>query len=37
MAHVLQALMEANPDAIVLSIDGVSAFDMASRRAMLAT
>ena len=36
VAHVLQALTEANPDAIVLSIDGVSAFDMVSRRAMLA-
>ena len=35
VAHVLQALTEANPDATVLSIDGVSAFDMVSR-AMLA-
>ena len=36
MAHVVQALTEANPDGTVLSIDGVSAFDMVSRRAMLA-
>ena len=36
VAHVLQALTEANPDATVLSIDGVSAFDMVSRLAMLA-
>ena len=28
VAHVLQALTEANLDATVLSIDGVSAFDM---------
>ena len=33
---MLQALTEANPDATVLSIDGVSAFDVVSRRAMLA-
>ena len=36
VAHVLEALTEANPDATVLSIDGVSAFDMVSRRVMLA-
>ena len=31
-----ECVTEANPDATVLSIDGVSAFDMVSRRAMLA-
>ena len=36
VARILQALTEADPDAPVLSSDGVSAFDMVSRRAMLA-
>ena len=35
VAHALQALSELNPKAIVLSIDGISAFDLISRRAML--
>ena len=35
MAHVLQALTEADPNATVLSIDFISAYDLISRRAML--
>ena len=35
VAHVLQALTEADPTATVLSIDGISAYDLISRRAML--
>ena len=36
VAHVLlQALTESDPHTTVLSIDGISAFDMISRRAML--
>ena len=34
-AHVLQALTEADPNATVLSIDGISAYDLISRRAIL--
>ena len=35
VAHVLQAVTEADPSAVVLSIDGISAFDSISREAML--
>ena len=33
--HTLQALCEMNPEATVISVDGISAFDLVSRRAML--
>ena len=33
--HTLQALCEMNPEATVTSVDGISAFDLVSRRAML--
>ena len=35
VVHVLQALTERNSEATVLSIDGISAFDVVSRNAML--
>ena len=35
VAHVLQGLTELDPQANVTSIDGISAFDLMSRRAML--
>ena len=35
VAHALEALTEADPTATVMSLDGVSAFDLISRRAML--
>ena len=35
VAHVLQGLTEVDPEATVTSIDGVGAFDLISRRAML--
>ena len=35
VAHVLQGLTELNPRTTVTSIDGVSAYDMISRRSML--
>ena len=35
VAHALQALCETNPQSTVLSIDGVSAFDLISRGAMM--
>ena len=35
VAHMLQALTVSDPHTTVLSIDGISAFDMISRRAML--
>ena len=35
VAHVLQGLTELDPEATVTSIDGVGAFDLFSRRAML--
>ena len=35
MAHALQALSELDPRATIVSIDGVSAFDLISRRAMM--
>ena len=35
IAHAIQALTDLNPDATVLSIDGIGAFDMVSRQAML--
>ena len=35
ISHVLQALTELNPNATILSVDGMSAYDMMSRKAML--
>ena len=35
VAHALQALSELDPRATIVSIDGVSAFDLISRRAMM--
>ena len=35
IARALRVLTEADPEATVLSIDGVSAFDLVSRAAML--
>ena len=35
VAHVLQALTDLDPKATILSIDGISAYDLISRRAML--
>ena len=35
IAHVLQAVSEMDPDATVTSVDGISAYDSISRRAML--
>ena len=35
IAHALQALTEANPDATILLVDGIGAFDLVSRGAML--
>ena len=35
VAHDLQAMTERNSEATVLSIDGISAFDLVSRNAML--
>ena len=35
MVHVLQTLTELNPEAIVTSIDGISAYDSISRKAMV--
>ena len=35
LAHALQAATEADPDATILSVDGVGAFDTVSRQAML--
>ena len=35
IAHALQGLTELDPRATVLSIDGISAYDLISRRAML--
>ena len=35
VAHALQALTEADPTATLMSLNGVSAFDLTSRRAML--
>ena len=32
ISHVLQALTELNPNATILSVDGMSAFDMMSRK-----
>ena len=34
-AHAVQALTEQHPDAAILSIDGVGAFDLISRESML--
>ena len=35
VAHVLQALTDLDPEATILSIDGISAYELISRRAML--
>ena len=35
VAHALQAVSELDPEATVVSVDGISAFDFISRRAML--
>ena len=35
IAHVIQGLTELNPEATVLSIDGISAYDQISRAAMM--
>ena len=35
VAHVLQGLTELDPQATITSMDGISAFDLISRRAML--
>ena len=35
VAHALQALTETDPEATVMSLDGISAFDLISRRSML--
>ena len=35
IAHALQAVCELDPEATVTSIDGISAYDSISRRAML--
>ena len=35
IAHAIQALTDLDPTATVVSIDGISAFDVVSRRAML--
>eukprot|EP00973_Karenia_brevis_P090932 12405089-Karenia_brevis.AAC.1 len=35
VAHMLQAITQDDPEATIVSIDGVSAFDMVSRSAML--
>ena len=35
VAHALQFLTETDPEATITSVDGVSAFDLVSRRAML--
>ena len=35
VAHALQALSESDPEATIVSIDGVSAFDLISRGAMM--
>ena len=37
IAHALQALSEVDPESTVLSIDGISAYDLISRRVMLST
>ena len=35
MAHAVQALTEADPSNTILSVDGVGAFDLVSRGAMM--
>ena len=35
MAHALQGLVELDPDSIVVSIDGISAYDLISRESMM--
>ena len=35
IAHALQFLTELDPEATALSIDGISAYDLISRKAML--
>ena len=35
VAHILQVLSDADPDATVVSVDGIGAFDLISRNAMM--
>ena len=35
MAHILQSMTDLDPDATITSIDGVGAYDLISRNAML--
>ena len=35
VAHILQALTDADPNATVVSVDGIGAFDLISRNAMM--
>ena len=35
VSHALQALTDLDPEATILSLNGISAYDMISRRAML--
>ena len=35
VAHILQSITDEDPDATVVSIDGVGAYDLISRKAML--
>ena len=35
MSHILQTLVESDADATIVSIDGIGAFDLVSRNAML--
>ena len=35
VAHILQVLTDADPDATVVSVDGIGAFDLISRNAMM--
>ena len=35
VAHIFQALTQANPSTTILSIDGIGAYDLISRRSML--
>ena len=35
IAHALQAISELNPETTILSVDGIGAFDLISRKAML--
>ena len=37
IAHAVQGLSDADPEATVVSVDGIGAFDLISRAAMLIT